>query len=164
MSVRITYIRPSHVESLHRALDVIAREGRYFLRDKAPPLADFREFVARQIRADLPQYVALDGNRVVGWIDISAEDDPARRHLGNLGIGVLPEYRRQGVGRRLVRRALQHALQKSRLVRVQLDVYTDNSAAIALYTRLDFQVEGISRKAVRLNRKYKDVVRMAIVV
>ena len=115
MNVRVTYIRQKHIESLHRAIDLVAKEKRYFVRTRAPALDELRKFVHRQIREKTPIYVAVEGTQVVGWIDVTVQDEPARRHSGYVGMGVLPGYRRRGIGTRLLHRAVKHAFQKSGL-------------------------------------------------
>jgi hypothetical protein len=39
---------------------------------KAPPIESTREFIQGNIRDNIPQFVVLDGERVVGWCDISS--------------------------------------------------------------------------------------------
>jgi len=45
MDAFITPTRPEHIESFHRALDIVARERKYLALLEAPPLAETREFV-----------------------------------------------------------------------------------------------------------------------
>jgi ribosomal-protein-alanine N-acetyltransferase len=61
-----------------------------------------------------------------------------------LSIGVLPEWQRQGIGRRLVdgvARAVQRAEAKS----LYLEVAADNDAALNLYSRAGFLGTGLRR-------------------
>jgi ribosomal protein S18 acetylase RimI-like enzyme len=57
---------------------------------------------------------------------------PIHRHVGVLGMGLLPAYRGQGIGRRLLHRTLG-AARTGGLSRVELTVREDNVGAIALY-------------------------------
>ena len=52
-------------------------------------------------------------------------------------VAVLPGYRRRGIGRTLVQRALQE-FQKAGVKRVTLDATTDNLSAVNLYDRIGF--------------------------
>ncbi len=44
---------------------------------------------------------------------------------------------------------------------VELTVYTDNTAAIALYRKLGFVEEGVMRDAAFINAAFRDVLQMA---
>ena len=61
-----------------------------------------------------------------------------------LGMGLLPEARGQGGGRRLLE-AMIAAGEESSAHKIELECWTDNEAAIALYTGGGFDVEGIRR-------------------
>lgn len=76
-------------------------------------------------------------------------------------MGVLKEYRGQGIGERLAQTALERA-RAIGLERVELDVYASNAAAIRLYEKLGFVVEGVHRRARKLDGQYDDLVSMAL--
>lgn len=61
-----------------------------------------------------------------------------------LNIAVLPPYRRQGNGIRLLRYALQR-MEKKGMQRVVLEVRESNTAARALYARLGFVCVGLRK-------------------
>ncbi|HJZ45085.1 MAG TPA: GNAT family N-acetyltransferase [Hyphomicrobiaceae bacterium] len=161
MSIDIVPIGEEHIEGFHAALDVVARERAYLAFLEAPPIEKTREFVSRNIAKGYPQVVALDGDRVVGWCDVLPMDRPVWRHCGVLGVGLLPEYRGRGVGRRLMQSGLQ-AARDFGLSRVELSVRADNARAIALYARLGFVAEGRRRRAVLVDGAYYDVLTMAL--
>jgi RimJ/RimL family protein N-acetyltransferase len=97
---------------------------------------------------------------VVGWCDIIPSKREAFSHCGTLGMGLIKEYRGQGIGTRLLRATLQKARQNG-LERVELEVFAANGAAIRLYEREGFRVEGKKVRAARLAGAYLDVVLMA---
>ncbi|TIV76670.1 MAG: GNAT family N-acetyltransferase, partial [Mesorhizobium sp.] len=70
-TVAITRIAPGHIESFHRALDLVARERKYLSFLEAPPLDQTRRFVLDRIAAGDPGFVAVVRGEVVGWCDIS---------------------------------------------------------------------------------------------
>jgi len=159
--IRIVPITANHIKGFHACLDVVAREKRYLASTEAPPLETTRSFVKGNIKNNIPQFVALDGNKVVGWCDISPKGRASMAHCGVLGMGVHPAYRRQGIGRRLLEATLARAIEIG-LKRVELDVIVSNSAAIALYTQFGFMVEGIKKQALRLEDRYLDLMFMAL--
>ncbi len=159
--VRIEAIAAAHIDSFHRTLDIVAREKKYLSMIEATPLPQTREFVMGMIAKGNPQFVAVTGLEVVGWCDISRHFFPSHAHRGNLGMGILPAYRGQGLGRRLMETTLR-AAQKTGFARVELDVYEDNSRAIALYEKLGFVREGIIRRAARIDGRFIDAIGMAL--
>jgi RimJ/RimL family protein N-acetyltransferase len=160
MSAIIASIREEHIEGYHAALDVVAREHRYLALLEAPPVEASRRFVNHNIAGGFPHFVALDGDRVVGWCDVVPGDRPSTLHCGHLGMGLLPDWRGHGVGRRLIERTLE-ACRAFPLARVELEVRTDNAGAIALYRRVGFEEEGRRRRALRVDGVYYDTITMA---
>jgi RimJ/RimL family protein N-acetyltransferase len=76
-------------------------------------------------------------------------------------MGLLPQFRGQGLGKRLILRTLDTA-RAFGLTRVELRVREDNASAIALYRKIGFVEEGLQRNAVRLDGSYENTVTMAI--
>src|SRR5262249_7250860 len=107
VTVEIVQIREDHIESFHETLDVVARERLYLAMTEAPPIDAMRAFVRKAIAAGYPQLVALRGGRVIGWCDVTPIDRPTMRHCGVLGMALLPQWRGQGLGDRLIRPALE---------------------------------------------------------
>jgi uncharacterized protein YndB with AHSA1/START domain/ribosomal protein S18 acetylase RimI-like enzyme/DNA-binding transcriptional ArsR family regulator len=158
--IRVVPITEDMVQSYHQAVDLVAREGRYLARTAAPPLEDARSFTRENIRQGHAHFVALDGERVVGWCDIVPSKREAFSHCGTLGMGLLKEYRGQGLGTRLLRASLEKARENG-LERVELEVFGTNEAAIKLYEQEGFKTEGRKVRAARLAGTYLDVVLMA---
>jgi RimJ/RimL family protein N-acetyltransferase len=162
MTIDIVQIAESHAASFHACLDAVAREKRYLAQIEAPPLDRTLAFVRDSIAKDASQFVALDGDRVVGWCDVFPAWPAARQHRGALGMGVLVAYRGQGVGQRLMAATLAHARSKG-LTRVELEVRADNARAIRLYESMGFVHEGRKRKGNRVDGVYCDSLTMALV-
>jgi RimJ/RimL family protein N-acetyltransferase len=160
LNVIIEPIRLEHAEGFRRVYDMVARERKYLAAVEGNPLQRVIDFVANNIARNFPQYVAVSSNHVVGWCDIIPMSLPAHAHAAVLGMGLLPEYRGQGIGLALLEATLRHARLLG-LVRVELTVHADNLRAIALYERVGFHIEGTKRDAVFIDGVYKDVVMMA---
>jgi ribosomal protein S18 acetylase RimI-like enzyme len=161
MSVAISEVREEHIEGCHAALDAVARERRYLSFLEAPPIESSRAFIRNSIAGRHPHFVALAGGRVVGWCDVTPRERPTTRHSGVLGMGVLPEWRGRGVGRRLMERTLE-AARAFPLTRVELAVRADNECAIALYRKIGFEVGGRRRRAMLVDGIYYDDIIMAL--
>lgn len=93
MKVEIVPIAISHADSFHAGLDAVARERKYLAIVEAPPLERLREFIADNVARDVPQFVAVDDERVIGWCDIVPASPQAIQHRGTLGMGILASYR-----------------------------------------------------------------------
>ena len=159
--VEIVPITQDHIDGFHRALDFVAREGRYLAFVEGPPLENTRAFVLDHIQRGLPQFVAVSAGEVVGWCDVTPKERPIYAHGGVLGIGLLPQFRGQGIGTNLIRATLA-ATRTIGLHRVELTVRQNNTRAIELYRKVGFVVEGLQRDAVQIDGLYENTVCMAL--
>ena len=161
MNLTIEPVAAQHFEGLRRALDTVAREKRFLAFTEAPPPDECRAFYASIIENGWVQRVALLDGRVVGWCDVLPTHGQARSHIGVLGIGLVPAARRQGIGEKLMRSAIEAAWGTG-LARIELTVRCDNTQAKALYERLGFSVEGLHRRSFCVDGEYADSWSMAL--
>src|SRR3954471_20909584 len=140
--IEIVPIAQEHIEGFYKTLDIVARERRYLSFLEAPPFESTRAFILDVIEQGYPQLVALSAGEVVGWCDVTPKPRPIYAHSGVLGMGLLPQFRHQGIGRRLIAQALD-AARDFGLQRVELTVRENNTNAIALYKQTGFVVEGV---------------------
>jgi putative acetyltransferase len=106
--------------------------------------------------------VACVEGEVVG--NLGLETSPARprvRHVGSIGMAVRDDWQGKGVGTALMEAALDLADNWLNLTRIELRVYVDNSAAVALYKRFGFELEGTHRRLAFRNGEYVDAYSMA---
>lgn len=160
-TIVIEPIREDHVEGFRDALDIVAREREYLIFLEAPPIEAMLAFVRGNIEAGHPHMVAVADGKVVGWCDIRRGARDAKSHCGTLGMGIVPGYRDRGLGRRLIIATLD-AAKAAGLHRVELNAHAHNLRAIALYERVGFEHEGIARDAVKIDGRYIDSVKMAL--
>jgi RimJ/RimL family protein N-acetyltransferase len=159
--VKIASISERYIEGYHRCLDSVARERRYLGFVQAPPLESSREFVLSNIQNGVPMFVALKGDKVVGWCDISPGKREGLTHCGTLGMGLLRDHRRHGIGTRLMESTISKAKARG-MERVELEVYASNTPAISLYEKFGFVHEGVKRRARKLDGVYDDILVMAL--
>lgn len=162
--VAIAPMRMEFVESYHACLDTVCREGRYLMSSCAPELEKSRQFVASILKDQMPMFVALaPGPTVIGWCDVYRKPHECQDHVGTLGMGIHANYREQGLGSILIERVLKKALTAG-LERVELDVFADNSRALALYQKFGFEVEGKKRRARKTRHGYQDIICMGKII
>ena len=160
MDAEIVPITPQLVRGFHAALDSVAREGRWLAMIEAPSLAAARSFVRNGAKTGAVHYVALVGRQVIGWCDVNRTRHAMQRHSGTLGMGIVAGFRGRGIGRALMTATLSDA-DALGLTRVELRVRTDNAAAIRLYERFGFVVEGNCRNYLHSHGAYHDALIMA---
>ena len=106
--------------------------------------------------------VAVAGSRVVGMLGVSTfPNRPRRRHVGAIDIVVHDEWHGKGVGSALMRAGLDLADNWLNLMRLELEVFTDNEAAVHLYERFGFEREGTLRQHAFRDGRYVDSYVMA---
>jgi RimJ/RimL family protein N-acetyltransferase len=85
-----------------------------------------------------------DDAPLVGLIDLH----PTRTEgVHAIGMWILPGYRGQGGGRMLLDAAIE--VRRPHVHKIELEVWPDNEAAIALYERAGFEREGLRRNHYR---------------
>lgn len=100
---------------------------------------------------------AVVGDRVVGTLGLNTfPGRPRRRHAGAIGMGVHDEWQGKGIGTALMRAVIDLADNWLNLARLELEVYTDNEAAIRLYERFGFEREGRLRQYAYREGRYVD--------
>lgn len=163
MNFNIVPIEEKHIESFWYAVDSVARERKYLAFLEGPPIHTTNSFVQRNINDDWPHFVALSEEKVIGWCDITSLDRPVFAHIGSLGIGVLASYRGHGIGKALIKTALQKAEEKG-LTRIELTVRENNKPAIALYEKFGFVAEGVHKNGVCIDGVYENHIFMALLI
>ena len=159
--IRIVPIDFAHIPGFRAAVGEVARERKYLLAEDAFAVVTTATFVAENIAQGQPQYVALEGDEVVGWCDIRRGSFASIAHRGTLGLGLRAPWRGRGLGRALMQ-ATMDAGWRAGLTRIELTVRASNTRAIALYERMGFEHEGRMREAIRIDGEYDDLLMMAL--
>ena len=161
--IRIVPIAEKYVESYYECLDSVARERLYLAFTQSPPLESVKQYVRSNIEKGIPQFVALNGNDVVGWCDITPLEREGFTHCGELGMGVQKDFRKMGIGTKLIEATIKKARERG-LERIDLEVFKSNRSAISLYKKIGFEIEGEKRNARKLDGKYDDLVIMGLLI
>lgn len=141
--MRVRLAKLGDAEGAALAFQRVAEERIYIAREPPVDVALAAEQVRGWVSADDDRFWILeDEGRVVGQLAIHRI--AYAPGVATLGMLVLPEARGQGAGRLLLQTALEWA-RETDLRKIELEVFVENSRAIALYERAGFAVEGIRR-------------------
>ncbi|MFM8998790.1 MAG: N-acetyltransferase family protein [Actinomycetota bacterium] len=151
--------RPGDARGMRDLVSAVAREGRFIRRTEAEPLVVYRRRARRSWTDDGAELVAVDADGVLGGVRIVRELHPATRHVASFGLLVRAEHRGRGIGRALLAEAIRWA-EHVGVRKLELAVYPDNDAAIALYRACGFVEEGRLRGHSRRGDGYADEIIM----
>ncbi len=105
--------------------------------------------------------VAEIGGRVVGQLGLHPATSPRRRHCASIGMAVHDDFQGQGIGSALMAAMLELADHWLDLRRIELQVYADNAAAVHLYEKCGFTIEGSLRSYAYRSGSFEDAYMMA---
>ncbi len=109
---------------------------------------------------DAAVFVAVTDGRVVARLSLARDPHPASRHIADLGLMVGLEYRRQGIGTRLLHEAVAWA-RASGILKLELHVFPWNEPALELYESFGFEREGYRKGQYARDGGYVDAILMA---
>jgi RimJ/RimL family protein N-acetyltransferase len=137
-------IRPARIEdceAIARGMKVVVEEGRWLATPAGTPVEEMAERFRAAVEWDGNLLFVLDeGGEPVGAAGLHPT---ATDGVLSLGMWVLPEWRGRGGGRALIEALLDAVPPGAH--KVELEVFPDNDAAIALYRSLGFEEEGLRR-------------------
>lgn len=108
--------------------------------------------------------VTQAGEDIVGLLNCRGGKRKATRHAATLGLSIRKAWRNRGVGSALMEQAIEWARATGIVKRIELAVYARNQAAIHLYEKFGFEVEGRRQRAVCQNGEYLDDLIMALLL
>jgi RimJ/RimL family protein N-acetyltransferase len=155
---------PSDAQGLKELGDEVAAEPEGWLAttDGWRTAADERRYlraIRRYPHAAVFVAEAEDG-AVVGRLSAARDQHPASRHVADVGLMVAQSHRRRGVGRALLRAAVEWAREQG-IRKLELHVFPHNQAAIALYEQFGFAREGYRKQHYRRGDEFVDAILMA---
>ncbi|NMA82018.1 MAG: GNAT family N-acetyltransferase [Jeotgalicoccus halophilus] len=106
--------------------------------------------------------VAVDGDKVVGMLNMRQDHRKKFEHIGQFGISMQQAYTGSGTGTEMVKQAIQFARDNDMLEKIILTVFSNNPGAIKLYRKLGFEEEATLKNQVKLAQGYTDLVYMSI--
>ena len=100
---------------------------------------------------------ALSDGKPVGTITYLFSDRVKGKHIARIfGVYVDPNYRGQGLGRKLLENALELIQENKGVVKVQLMVNQEQGVAVTLYKGMGFDVVGQMKKEIKVGEQFYD--------
>jgi RimJ/RimL family protein N-acetyltransferase len=129
--------------------------------DEWRSIGDERRYL-RSVRrsANAAVFVAEAPEGLVARLSVARDPHPASRHVADLGLLVAASHRRCGIGRALLERTVDWALEAG-VTKLELHVFPHNGPAMALYEDFGFVQEGYRRAHYRRGDEFVDAILMA---
>lgn len=161
----MNYRTPSKIdaERLWEMMNRLDYETKYMLYEpgeRTKNLTRIEALINNSVEGDDFLLVAEAEGQIVGYI--SAQKGGLKRiaHSAYIVVGVLKDYRGQGIGTEFFKQLDRWALEK-KVTRLELTVICENEVAKHLYEKHGFEVEGVKRKSVFVEGTYLDEFYMA---
>ena len=156
---------PADAEQLTRLADSVSAEPEGWLISVAGEwrsAGDERRFLKALRRyPHAAVFVAeREDGSLVGRLSVGRDPHPASAHVGDVGLMVALDARRQGVGTALLQAAVEWA-REAGIRKLELHVFPWNEAAIALYEAFGFEREGFRKGHYRRGGEFVDAILMA---
>lgn len=99
--------------------------------------------------------VAENDHELIGYLVAIGGSARRSKHCVYIVIGIVSDYRGQGIGRKLFEKMEKWAREKN-IHRLELTVVADNIAGVSLYKKMGFEIEGTKRHSLCINGKFFD--------
>jgi putative acetyltransferase len=158
--VSVRHAEPEDYEAMHRIMSA-PKAAAGTLQLPLQPAEAWRGRLAEPPEGLFLLVACVEGE-VVGNLGLETSPNrPRIRHVGSIGMAVRDDWQGKGVGTALMEAALDLADNWLNLTRIELRVYVDNSAAVALYKRFGFEIEGTHSRYAFRDGEYVDAHSMA---
>lgn len=100
-------------------------------------------------------FVAEQFDKLIGFLLTVGGGAKRNKHSVYIVVGISLNYRGQGVGKKLFEQMEKWAKERG-ICRLELTVVTLNEAALSLYKKQGFEIEGTKRNSLFIDGKYVD--------
>lgn len=112
---------------------------------------------------DSQTFIVDCNSEVVGFIHVGRGFAKRIKHTGYIVIGILQDFQGKGLGSKLLGAVVNWA-EINGLKRLELTVMTHNEAAVNIYKKTGFEIEGIRKCAMLVDGKYVDEYYMGKII
>ena len=107
-----------------------------------------------------PGSFVIDDNGLKGFVSLSTGKYNRIKHSGHIVIGILSSHDHMKYGTLLFNKLFLYA-ESIGLHRLELTVMVNNEAAVALYKKMGFEIEGVKKHSMLVDDQYVDEYYMA---
>lgn len=108
-------------------------------------------------------FVADLHNKIVGYLIVKGEEPSRIAHRGYIVIGVKDGNRGKGIGFQLFEAAIAWA-KTIQLRKLELTVVQSNTAAVKLYEKVGFEIEGVKKHSLFIDGVFVDEYFMGMLI
>ncbi|MES3517797.1 MAG: GNAT family N-acetyltransferase [Natronomonas sp.] len=157
-------IRPARHDDFEDLIDTIrdaTEEESYVVAESIAEQLLYEDSVTRHNTVESRVFfVATVEGTVVGWCHLDLPQVDKLQSTAGLTVGVRPEFRKEGIGSRLIERGLEWA-EANGYRKVYNSVPTTNDEALVFLENHGWQTEGIRKEHYTIDGEYVDEVMMA---
>lgn len=146
--VTLRLMTPEDAGLLHEFFCRIPAADLLFLRRDVTQRAVIDQWAERVRRGQVVTVFALQGNKLVGEASLHTNSVPWSEHVGEVRVVVDQNSRLGGLGTRLTSEVFLLAIQRG-IGKIVAEMTIEQKAAIAVFQKLGFRVEGLLRNHVR---------------
>lgn len=161
MEIAIREVTPDDAPALREyAARLFSEDLPGIWRRPVPSLEEERRFIEGYAAPSSTLVVAECAGSVVGLAGLLGGTLDQQAHVGSLAVSVDREWRGGGIGTRLLEYLIAWAPGHG-ITRLEIEAFSTNTRAIALYERLGFEREGVRKGAALIDGRYVDIVCLA---
>ena len=150
-------------EEMISYLNIVGGESNYLMHGpdgfKVPVEAVKRRIQASHDADNSIILIALAGEKIIARAELDGYPGARLHHNARFSISVRKDYWNMKIGTMLMTKIVERA-RKMNLLNIELEVVSDNKAAIALYHKLGFSDVGIYKNYWFANNVYSDAIVM----
>ncbi len=147
-TVELRLMEPGDAALLHELFTRIPHQDLLFLRRNVADRAVIDQWAERVGQGAIITVFAMSNGKVVGEASLHRTTTPWTQHVGEIRVVVDAGWRQTGLGTRLTSEIFLLALQNG-IEKIVAEMTIEQKAAIAVFQKLGFRVEGLLRYHVR---------------
>lgn len=155
MKIRFRTPRPDEAADLWEMMNALDNETKFMMYEPGERKRDIRRMTKLIAGGSADDYLmaAYDKDRIIGYISAQRGAPRRIRHSAYIVVGVKSAYRGIGIGTELFRGLIEWA-DRNGIVRLELTVMCHNQAALHLYEKAGFAIEGTRRYSLIIDGQY----------
>lgn len=158
-NIIIRPVRPDDAAGIVAFWNPIILEGKYTVFTEPFSAEDERAYIESMSERDI-FHVAIDSetDSIVGFQTMSPYSPlPAMHHVATMGTFVDPNYRRQGIAKKLFAISFAAAIAHG-FTKISTLVRGDNPRALTVYQQQGFTIVGTAKNHAKINGQYVDEI------